>query len=74
MVSVVIRLVEIELWVMFRYFEQFLVQILPEGIGNAGVTVFRCKDKMVVAKIHTMCCSTVGFLGRHPSMIIERRQ
>lgn len=40
MVGVMVRLVNIELWVVFGDFKQFLIEILPECIGNAGMTVF----------------------------------
>jgi hypothetical protein len=48
-VGVMVRLVDIELWVVLGDFKQFLVEALPEYICDTRVTVFSGKDEMIVA-------------------------
>lgn len=61
MVFVVVRLVQVNGWIVLCDFEQFQVEVVPEFWCNNWVTVLGRKDKVIVAQIYRVAVSTVGF-------------
>ena len=59
MIFVMIRLFDIELWVMVRDLDQFPIEVLPELCGDDGVTVFGRKDDVVVTEIYAVIVMSV---------------
>lgn len=69
MVLVVVRLFEIERWVVLGYFVQFPVEVGPEFWGDDRVTVFGRKHYVVVTEIDTVTSASVLCGFRHRSMV-----
>ena len=54
-----VRLFDVEFWIVCGDFEQFPVEVLPYLCGNDSTTVFGRKDNVVVAQIDAMAHSSV---------------
>ena len=65
MVNVMIRLFEVERWVVSGDFSQFPVEVLPELWSDRGVTAFGREDYVVVTEVDAVACSAVLMLRSH---------
>lgn len=66
-VNVMVRLFEVELWVMMSDLDEFRVEIFPELIGNDPMTVFGRKDYVVVTEVCAVIVSPVLSWRSHTS-------
>jgi len=69
MVVVVIRLMDVEFWIMSRNLYQFPVEILPDFWGNYGVSIFCRKHYVVVTQVDTMIIPSILLWLRHTPMV-----
>ena len=74
MVIVVVRLFDIELRVVFGDFEQFPVEVLPEGCIDDGMPIFGRKDEVIVAEVDTVTVPSVLLCVCHLFMVYGRRR
>lgn len=69
MVSIMVRLFEIELRIIFRYLEEFPIQVFPEFRGDHSVTVFGRKDDVIITQIDAVIVPAILLFVCHPFMI-----
>ena len=73
-VTVVVRLFEIELRIERGNLDEFPVEVLPEVGGDDGMPVFGRKDEVVVAEIDAVIVSSILLYVCHPFRVYEGRR
>lgn len=73
-VTVVVRLFEIELRIELGNLDEFPVEVFPEVWGDDGMTVFGRKDEVIVAEIDAMIVSSILLYVCHPFRVYEGRR
>ena len=71
-VTVVVRLFDIELWIEGGDFDEFPVEVLPEVCGDDWVAVFGRKYQVVVAEVDAVIVPLVLLYVCHLPMVCER--
>ena len=59
MVGVMIRLFDVEFWVVGGDFDEFPVEVLPEFWGNDRMTVFGRKDDVVITEVDAVIVPSI---------------
>ena len=59
MVSVMIRLFDVEFWIMSANFNEFPIQVLPQLCSNDRMSEFGRKDYVVIAQVYAVIVPSV---------------
>ena len=57
MVCVMIRLFDVEFWIVGGHFDKFPIQVLPELVGDDCVSEFGRKDNVVITEVYAVTVS-----------------
>jgi hypothetical protein len=72
MVFVIIRLFDVEFWVVGGYLNKFPIQVFPEFWSNDRVSKLGRKDNVVVTEVYTVTISSILMWLVHTSRVSWR--